>query len=361
MVDIVRPLTGKTILLLPRYTAKGPSSRLRMGQFVPLLEAAGANVRIEPFFDDAYLTGFFGDGHQSRLAGIRGYAHRLRLLASVQADMAWVERELFPFLPGSFERLLSLRRLPYIVDMDDAVFHRYDQHSSQAVRRLLGQKLVPLIQGADAVTMGNQYLVEYASRHGAKRVEEVPTVVDPDRYPILPPPNGKRLRLGWIGTPANARYLDVVVAALRRLGPSIPITLVTIGAPELPNLPVPQEAHPWQEETEGELLASIDVGVMPLVDDRFERGKCGYKLIQYMAAGRPVIGSPVGVNSQIVTPSCGLLATTADEWADAIRTLSQDQARRLAMGKAGRERVDRRYARDIVGKRLIKLFKETMT
>jgi glycosyltransferase involved in cell wall biosynthesis len=354
------PLAGKTILLLPRYTATGPSSRLRMGQFVPLLEAAGATVRSEPFFDDAYLTQFFGSGQQSRTAALRGYSRRMRLLATVRADMAWVERELFPFLPGRLETMLRWRRIPYVVDMDDAVFHRYDMHRSAAVRGVLGRKLVPLLRGAAAATMGNPYLVNYARSNGAKRVVDVPTVVDPDRYPLLPPPVGERLRLGWIGTPANARYLDVVIEALRRLGPSVPVTLVTIGAPELPGLPVPQEAHAWSEDSEGPLLAGIDVGVMPLVDDPFERGKCGYKLIQYMAAGRAVIGSPVGVNADIITPDCGLLASSVEDWMGAIRMLAGDPERRAAMGRAGRSRVEQHYARNVIATKLITLFKEVM-
>jgi glycosyltransferase involved in cell wall biosynthesis len=358
--EVELQLAGKTILLLPRYTATGPSSRLRMGQFVPLLQAAGATVRSEPFFDDAYLAGFFGKGRQSRTAGMRGYAQRMRLLAGVRADLAWVERELFPFLPGTFERALAWRGIPYVVDMDDAVFHRYDSRAGPVIRRLLGRKLDPLMRGAAAATMGNPYLVDYARRQGTPQVVEIPTVVDPDRYPILPAPSGPRLRLGWIGTPDNARYLDIVAEALRRLEPSIPVTLVTIGAPEIADLPVPQEAHSWSENSEGPLLAGIDVGVMPLVDNPYERGKCGYKLIQYMAAGRAVIGSPVGVNVDIVTPECGLLASTVEEWMEAIATLARDPERRVAMGRAGRDRVERHYARDVVATKLIQLFEEVM-
>ncbi len=356
VVDRTRPLEGKSILLLPRYTTLGPSSRLRMGQFVPLLEAAGARVTSSPFFDDAYLTGFFDGGRQSRTAALRGYARRLAVLSRTRADLIWVERELFPFLPGPAERLPTLRGLRYVVDMDDAVFHRYDTHGSGLVRAVLGRKLVPLLRGAAVATMGNPYLVDYARRSGAPRVELIPTVVDPARYPVTALPVGDRLRIGWIGTPANARYLDIVVDALRMLGNDVPVTLVTIGAPTIEGLPVPQEEHPWHENSEGRLLATIDVGVMPLIDDPFERGKCGYKLIQYMAAARAVIASPVGVNSDIVTPETGLLATTADEWAAAIRTLATDRGRTAAMGRAGRERVERHYSRDVTGARLIDLF-----
>lgn len=351
-------LAGKTILLLPRYTPTGPSSRLRMNQFVPMLEAAGASVTSAPFYDEAYLRGYFAGKGQSLLGGGRALVARMARLATVRADVAWVERELFPFLPGVFERALRARGIPYVVDMDDAVFHRYDAHPNAVVRGVLGGKFDALLRGAAAVTPGNGYLADYMRAHGAARVEEVPTVVDPSRYPLTPPPAGERLRLGWIGTPANARYLEVVADALRPLGEAVPATLVTVGAPAIPDLPVPQEAHDWSEATEGALLAGIDVGVMPLADNSYERGKCGYKLIQYMAAGRATIGSPVGVNADIVTAETGLLATSAAEWAAAILALWRDPARRAAMGLAGRRRVEERYSIEAVGPRLVSLFAE---
>ena len=346
------------MLLLPRYTPAGPSSRLRMNQFVPMLEAAGATVTSAPFYDDAYLAAYFAGEGQSIVGGLRALARRAAVLTRAEADVAWVERELFAFLPGPFERALRARGIPYVVDMDDAVFHRYDAHPSRVVRGVLGGKFDALLRGAAAVTPGNAYLADYMRAHGAGRIEEVPTVVDPARYPLTPPPGAERLRLGWIGTPANARYLGVVADALRLLGEAVPATLVTVGAPVLPDLPVPQEAHDWREETEGALLAGIDVGVMPLVDSSYERGKCGYKLIQYMAAGRATIGSPVGVNTTIVTPETGLLATTAEEWAAAILALWRDPARRAAMGQAGRRRVEAHYSVAAVAPRLVSLFAE---
>lgn len=354
--DPRRNLAGRTVLLLPRYGPLGASSRLRMGQFVPALEAAGAHVVVSPFFDDSYLQALYGRGAKSAGASVEAYARRIGALARARADLVWVERELFPFLPGLFERALVARRLPYIVDWDDAVFHRYDRHGSKLVRRLLGRKFDPLLAGAAAATAGNAYLARYMAEHGARRVTPVPTVVDPRRYYPAPRPRGGRLRLGWIGTPANARYLSVVADALRLLGGDPPVTLVTIGAPRLQGLPVPQEAHDWSEDQEAALLATIDVGVMPLVDDPFERGKCGYKLIQYMASGRAVIASPVGVNAEIVTPEVGLLATTPAEWAEAIRQLASDPARAQEMGGAGRARVEAHYSLDTAGAALIGLF-----
>lgn len=355
MADRRAPLAGRRILLLPRYGDSGPSSRLRMTQFVPRLAAAGATVTISPFFGEDYLAGYFATGRKPKWPAAQAFARRFAALAGARADLMWVEKELFPFLPGTFERL---RGTPYVVDYDDAIFHGYDLSRSGVVRRLLGRKLDPLLRRAAAVTAGNQYLLDYAVAHGAQRVVQVPTVVDPARYPDVPPAAGGRLRVGWIGTPANARYLTPVVAALAMLAERLPLTLVTIGAPALPGLPVPQEAHSWREATEAALLATVDVGVMPLPDTPFERGKCGYKLIQYLAAGRPVVASPVGVNRDIVDDDVGLLAATPAEWADAIAALAADPARRAAMGAAGRRRVAERYSIDAVAPGLIALFAE---
>lgn len=341
--------------MLPRYDVGGPSSRLRMAQFIPALEAAGATVVWSPFFGEDYLRGYFATGRKPKWPTAKAFARRLQALAGERYNLAWVEKEALPFLPGAFERLLRGR---YVVDYDDAIFHSYDRSRSALVRRVLGRKLDALLRGAAAVTAGNGYLADYAHAHGAERVLRVPTVVDPARYPVTPPPAGERLRIGWIGTPANARYLAPVVAAMQRLADDVPMTLVTIGAPEFPGLPVPQEAHPWTEDSEAALLGGIDVGVMPLPDDPFERGKCGYKLIQYMAAGRAVIASPVGVNEEIVSEDAGLLAETPTQWAGAIAALAADPERRAAMGRAGRARVEARYSVDAVVPGLIELFAE---
>ncbi|PAX09229.1 glycosyltransferase family 4 protein [Sphingomonas lenta] len=354
--DLRRDLSGRTILMLPRYGELGPSSRLRMGQFAPRLEGAGATVRSSPFFDDDYLRALFGSGSKSKLSSLRAYARRTAALARERADLVWIERELFPFLPGGFERALRARRIPYVVDWDDAVFHRYDRHPCSAVRRVLGRKFDASLRGSAAATPGNSYLARYMAEHGARRVVTVPTVVDPRRYDPRPRARGASLRLGWIGTPANARYLSVVADAIRLLGDEAPVTLVTIGAPRLDGFPVEQEAHDWSEDSEARLLSTVDVGVMPLPDRSFERGKCGYKLIQYMASGRAVIASPVGVNAEIVDGEVGLLATTPAEWAEAIRMLAADPARTEAMGQAGRRRVEERYSIDVAGAALVDLF-----
>ena len=356
------------LLLLSRYDARGASSRLRTLQYRPALEARGFTVAHVPLFGAAYLDAIYHSGGWAR-GRMRSAGHVaaavMRRVATVlgarRYDVIWIEKELFPYLPGVFEALLARTGIPYVVDYDDAIFHRYDRARSSAVRRLLSTKLDPLLAGAFAVTAGNRYLGDYARRHGARRVEWVPTVVDTTRYPHRPEPNDKALRIGWIGSPSTAAYLPLVHRPLREVASERPIRLVTVGAPPLTLPGVPIEQHEWSLESEAHLIGDCHVGIMPLRDSPWEQGKCGYKLIQYMACARPVVASPVGVNPDIVGTDAGFLAADDAAWADAFRQLAASPARRAAMGRAGRARVEESYALQVTAPRIAALLMEAAT
>jgi glycosyltransferase involved in cell wall biosynthesis len=344
------------VLMLTRYGEMGASSRVRMLQYCPWLKAAGFRVTVSPFFDDAYLRVLYRDGRRQPLRVAQAYVRRLVALAGAgRFDLIWVEKEVLPFLPGFLEGLLPRLGVPVVVDYDDALFHRYDLHPASAVRQALGRKLVALIRGARLVTAGSPYLVDYARSAGAPLVEQIPTVVDLARYPFRPEPASNELRIGWIGSPSTSAYLALVGAALAQLAIERAVRLVTVGAGPLPDLVVPLECHPWSETTEASLLATVHIGIMPLPDEPWERGKCGYKLIQYMACGRPVVASPVGVNRDIVTSEVGFLADKPDEWLDALRRLAEDSALRQAMGAAGRCKVESGYSLEVTAPRLVRL------
>lgn len=348
------------LLLLSRYDRLGASSRVRIFQYIPFLEEVGIQVQIEPFFDDHYLCRLYATTGKRRLREVLPrYLKRLGvILASRKYSAAWVEKETFPFLPAVFERLLVNFKIPYIVDYDDATFHTYDQHRWSIVRQLLGRSLNPLIAGAQCVIAGSSYLVDYARSRGAKRVELIPTVVDIKRYRVTEEPLSDELRIGWIGSPMTTKYLYEVREVLRELSAERPIRLVTIGAAPLPDYGVPLEQHAWSESTEGRLLESIHVGIMPLPDTPWERGKCGYKLIQYMACGRPVVGSPVGVNGDIVTKAVGYLADGTDQWIRALRVFADNPDHRRTCGTAARELVERQYSIQVTAPRIVDLIEE---
>ena len=346
------------ILLLTRYERLGSSSRVRFYQYLPYLKAQGVEVITAPFFSDEYVNNLYAGQRTSIKTVLAAYRRRLSALMRASAfDLLWVEKELFPWTPAWFERLLNTLKIPYVVDYDDAVFHRYDMHSSKVVRILLGRKIDRVMQHARLVIAGNGYLAERARQAGAPRVEYLPSVVDVSRYSLTSSTNHPFFRIGWIGSPVTAPYLDEVREAISKLSQETPVTLTLIGAGNIPPFAqTPTETLPWSETVELEMSQRFDLGIMPLVDGPFERGKCGYKLIQYMASGLPVIASPVGVNQQIVEPGVnGYLAESPAHWLDALREVGENKEKRILMGQAGRRKAEQLYNLQGTAPRLLNL------
>lgn len=344
------------VLALPRYGRLGATSRYRFLQFLPGLERLGIHVEVAPLLSDALLQCRY-QARKRPLAPVLGaYARRIgRLWSARQYDVLWVEKESLPWLPSIVERL-ARRRIPIVLDYDDAEFHRYDSHPSALVRTVLGNKIAAVMRHADCLVAGNDYIADHARRHSSAKIEIVPTVVDLSRYRATEaPPGGPAapFTVGWIGTPVTAEYLRPIQPALERVCGSGRGRVIAVGAGNLQLGSVRVETPAWSEAEEGDQISRFDVGIMPLPDSLFSRGKCGLKLIQYMAAGRPVVGTPLGVNADIIRPGqTGLHATTVPQWTDALLQLQADSALRRRMGRQGRQDVERQYAMDVVTPRL---------
>jgi glycosyltransferase involved in cell wall biosynthesis len=218
------------------------------------------------------------------------------------------------------------------------------------------------MRGAALVVVCNQYLADRAARTGARRIERVPTVVDLARYPVPAAPANETFTIGWIGTPWTARYLELVRPALREVCAGGRARFVAIGAGPLAWNDVPVEIVPWSEATEVNNLQRLDVGIMPLPDSPFERGKCGLKLIQYMACGRPVVASPVGVNRDIVRDGVnGFTATGEQDWVTALSRLRDEPALRKRMREVGRGIVEEQFSLEVTAPRLADLLRSAAT
>lgn len=346
------------VLMFPKYDAAGASSRLRTYQYVAPLSAFGIEAHVCPLLGDSYVADLYARQVSPRRVA-RSYVRRLdKMFRGGAYDAMWVEKELLPWLPFWFEQIALRRGPPVVVDYDDAIFHRYDQHSMGVVRTVYGSKIDSVMRSADLVTAGNEYLASRASAAGAQRVEWLPTVIDLDRYPS--PETSARsgqVVVGWIGSPSTAHYLRQITPALEALKQRRSFRCVAIGARPDQVEGTPFEPVEWSEATEVDLLSGIDIGVMPLADEQWERGKCGYKLIQYMAAGRAVVASPVGVNTSIVEHGInGYLAANTNEWMSSLdRLIAQPELRR-AMGVKGREQVESTYSLQAQAPRLAAIF-----
>ncbi|QKQ28146.1 glycosyltransferase family 4 protein [Candidatus Reidiella endopervernicosa] len=344
------------ILVLSKYARNGASSRYRTYQYLPFFEQLDIEVKVMPLFDESYIDQLYNSGKVSRVEYFRAFLRRISSLVTVyHYDVVLIEYEVFPYFPALFERLLSWTGIKYLVDYDDALFHQYDMHPSWLVRRLLGNKIATVMKLSEVVIAGNGYLMDYAKLAGSKRVEVIPTVVDLDNYPLTV--NNKRhnskFTIGWIGSPTTARYLQLICPALREFceASGSHVRIVGSGEIELPGVDI--EIVEWSEEDEIEMLHTFDVGIMPLPNEYWARGKCGFKLIQYMACGLPVIASPVGVNSDIVEHGVnGFLAKTTEEWVAALNALLSDSLLRQNMGEAGRSKVERQYSLQVTAPHL---------
>jgi glycosyltransferase involved in cell wall biosynthesis len=332
-----------------------------MIQYGDALRLEGIEYSLAPFFDLTYLERLYS-GRSTLQPTFGAYARRVsQLRQAVQADLLWLEKEAFPWLPWVIERALIPTGIPLVVDYDDAVFHRYDMHRSSAVRRFLGGKLDRLMSSAALITAGNYYLADRARAAGARRIEIVPTVVDLSAYTRRPEPMSTHPpSIGWIGTPSTwTEYMAPMISLLTQVAEAYSARIAVVGAgpaatehPLLDNLP-------WTEDSEVARIHSMDIGIMPLTDTPWSRGKCGYKLIQYMACGLPVIASPVGVNAEIVEHGVnGFLASTEAEWTEALRTLISDSALRARMGEEGRRKVERDYSLQVWGPRVAQMLRD---
>lgn len=231
------------------------------------------------------------------------------------------------------------RNIPFVVDLDDAMYHRYDEHPLGLVRRLLGTKMDRLMQRSSAVVAGNRYIADRALAAGAPVVEVVPTVVDLDRYrvrecEVSPRPE---FNVGWIGSPATAYNLQLMRLALERISTTHPTQLTTVGSGEVElGEGIHHVVRPWAEATELHEIHRLMWVRCPSVDSPFERGKSGFKLIQCMACGLPVIASPVGVNVEIVEHGVnGFLADTEEEWHAALEGICKQPNPASRHGDAG--------------------------
>ena len=212
------------------------------------------------------------------------------------------------------------------------------------------------MQYASLVTGGNSYLADRAVKAGAQHVEILPTVIDINRYAVKKIFSNDELVIGWVGSPSTVKYIQLVAPALKELTHKYKFTLRVVGA-ETEITGVNVICVPWTEDAEVSEINKFDVGIMPLTDSPWERGKCGYKLIQYMACGIPVIGSPVGVNTEIIeSADSGFLASTDSEWLLQLEQLFSDVALRKQLGQNGRIAVENSYSVQVLAPRLIQLF-----
>jgi glycosyltransferase involved in cell wall biosynthesis len=300
--------------------------RYRLAAFQSYLEEAGHRLEFRPWPKSCWS--------------------RLRVGRTVeQADAVIIQRRLLP-PPLLYQVRTRSRRL--IFDFDDAVFMRssYSKKGPDSPQKLLA--FVAMCETADILVPGNNHLRDQAARWTSPdRIHVIPTCVDTARYPIAEHVRKEAgVQLAWIGSSSTLRGLEHISPLLERIGrecKGVALKVICKRYPRFRDLPV--IARRWREATEALELASADIGISWVPDDPWSRGKCGLKILQYMAAGLPVVANPVGVHADMVRHGeNGFLVQTPQQWMEAIRCLMADPALRARMGQAGRRRVENDYS-----------------
>ena len=337
------------IALVPYPLDTTPSQRFRIEQWRGPLEEFGIRVRLAPFADRRLMELLYEPGRSAqKIAGmIAGFARRLGDVATAgRGDAILIHRAAWLAGPALLERLLGLWRKPILFDFDDAIYLRHTSGANRLFDWLkFPGKTAALCRMSSLVVAGNDYLAAYAREHNP-HVVVVPTSIDTNLY--VPTERGDcshRVAIGWTGSATSMTHLEMFAPVLRELlaHRDVEIRVQSNRPPLLSG--VPFVWRPWHIATEVDEIRAFDIGIKPMPDDPWARGKCPMKELQYMALGIPAVCSAVGTSAEVIRDGeNGFLANSAGQWVERFTRLVDDAALRRKIGLAGRQTVEERYS-----------------
>jgi len=351
------------LFLVPYPVGHAPSQRFRVELYLSELDKAGISYKIQSFLDENTWQNLYkGGGFFSKTWGvIKGFARRWKivLFGLQKYDFVFIHRETAPIGPPIFEWIISkLRRKKIIFDFDDAIWLPNTSKENFFAGWIKAfWKVKYICRWSYKVAGGNDYLCAFARRYNSN-VFRIPTVVDTDhQHNQLKDQDSNKIVLGWTGSHSTLKFLDEIVPVLNNLENKFNYEFVVISnkAPEFQLKSL--RFVPWKEDSEVKDLLQMNIGVMPLENDAWGEGKCGFKLIQYLSLGIPAAASPVGVNKIIIEQGKnGYLCENAAEWEKALAELMTDQVKRKQMGLEGRKKIESEYSLRSQASNFIALF-----
>ena len=355
----------RSLVVYPRYSRLGASSRVRMYQFEEILSNSGWEVRFYPFSDDSFLRSRYQGKKAWARVGASYWRRILDLREMVPAELVWVEKEFIPWAPSWIERALIPYRRKVVYDFDDAVHEQFRENPHAPVRAALGNKIPLTVSKSSRVLAGNSTLQDYFSSQLGVDSILIPSTIDTKRlFPAEETPidETRPFVFGWIGTPVTYEtYVEPLLSMFELVAARLEAEFWVIGVPKPSENFQRVKFFPWSAEKEALMLRGIDVGIMPLKDDAWSRGKCGYKLLQYMAVGKAVVASPVGANKEIVSHGVtGYLVQDESDWVRYLSLLAGDRNLSAAMGKRGSEKVASSYSLETAGHQLVDYFDQVV-
>ena len=353
------------LLLLPNTPSNGPSARYRVYQFISHLEhnniKAACHSALTPFIYSKFSPAG-GWLHKIIYFTLSALSRILALLRLPFYDVIFIQKlvlpHVYPFPEFFLCKLGKWLGKRVIFDFDDAIYTVSGVRKKTLMEKFTCVGRVQKIIGlCDGVVVGNDYLAHFALNYN-KNVHVVPTSIDMTKYPVPKFYEQKvgPLVIGWIGTPSTLPYLYLIRPALQEIALKYEIVFRIVGGKDYDCPGVTVEYLPWSLDTEIELICSFDIGVMPLTDDPWSRGKCGLKILQYIAAGVPAVASPVGVNQDIIDDGVnGYLAENTGQWVDKIERIISFPAGHINMIRLARKTVEDKYSLAANYNKLIKV------
>jgi glycosyltransferase involved in cell wall biosynthesis len=341
----------KSIIIFTRYNTQSASVRYRFIQYFNDMKINNINFELSYLFDDNFFKKKILLNKLNFIKIFYQYLKRLLKIIFIDKDkIVLIHLELFPYLPSFGEKILSLKKNLIILDLDDAIFHQYDKIKNPILSIFLKNKFnkifkLPFLQ----IFSGNIYNIKEIKKINPEIKSYIfPTVVDVNYYKKKSQVRkNKDFTIVWIGSPSTSNYLKTIIKPLKVLCNNYDIKLRLIGCGYLELKDIQFESYMWNEKTEIQLISECHVGIMPLKNDDWSKGKCGFKLIQYMACSIPGVASPIGVNNEIIDNKInGFLANSDDEWINYIIKLKNDKKLYKKISEKAFEKVYNKYSFD---------------
>jgi len=354
---------GKRILIIAPYPkGQAPSQRFRFEQYLDLLEKEGFETEYHSFLNDKTWKTLYKEGaFLAKAFGIiSSFLRRFILLFSIRKfDHIYIHREASIIGPPIFEWIIAkVLRRKYIYDFDDAIWLANYSDSNAKFHRLKAYwKVKKIMKWAGEISAGNDYLKEYALKYN-ENVRVIPTTIDLENVHNVVTKQSETINIGWTGTHTTMAYLDNLIPVLKRLEQKHTFTFTIISNLEPTYDLASLKFIQWSKETEIKDLSTFNIGVMPLKEDVWANGKCGFKALQYMALQIPSVVSPVGVNKEIIqNGENGYLCATDEEWENILSSLIENKEQRITIGQNGQKTIENHFSVKSQSDNFLNLFK----
>lgn len=354
----------KVLFWVP-YPTQGASNRYRVEQYLPYLERSNIEYDLRLFWRSSAFGVLYKRGHRFKKVYffILGTLSRIfDILRAAQYDAVFIHREAYPIGGAFFETLLTILRKPLIFDFDDAIFLPSTSKSNSFIEILKSpNKIATIIKKSRYIIAGNHYLADFALRYNSA-VTVIPTPIDTDKYyPCVTGKNNEKIVIGWMGSATTVDFLDIVNNVFAALSKRFCNVIFKIVGSDFSPVGIKNIiSKPWALEEEVADLRSFDIGIMPMPDNKWTKGKCGFKAILYMSMGIPCVCSGVGVNKEIIKDGWnGFLADTEAEWIEKLSILIDNPELRHKMGLMGRKTIEEKYSIKINAPKFTEVIQKT--